>query len=1074
MPNFISEDNIEQAILQRLQFVHGYDVENFHTDERDDLNDGSRRTSKRDVILLDRLRNAALRLNPDIPQDAIDGALTTLCERRRAMPLVAANREVYELLRDGVRVEFRDATGKNRVEQVRIIDFNDKTGQANEFLAVSQMWIQGEVRYRRPDILLYVNGLPLVFFELKNSNVKLRTAYDDNLTNYKADIPQLFLTNAFCVLSNAIDTRVGSITAGWQHFFRWLRPDDEKEKIDREKIRREGTSAERLLAGLCAKEKLLDYLENFILYYRDTQKIIAQNHQFIGVNKSFARYVERGEADGKLGVFWHTQGSGKSYSMIFYTRKILRKCGGSPTFVVVTDRDDLDGQIYRTFLHTGTVKQSDAAQPKNGEEMRKFLGQSKRLVFTLIQKFHWPRGQQYPLLSERDDIIVIVDEAHRTQYKTFAENMRTGLPNARYLAFTGTPLLGSQRKTNAWFGDYVSEYNFRQSMDDGATLPLFYKKRVPEMHNQNENLDAEFYEILEDENLDPAQKAKLEDKFANELEVIRRADRLEAIARDIVFHFSNRGYLGKGVVISVDKLTAVKTHNHVQRLWKEEIRNLLGKINKSSNPVEKERLKRRVEYMRSVKMAVVISEDANEEEYFKEHGIEIQPHRERINALDDNGHDIEHNFKDPAHELQLVFVCAMWLTGFDAPTVSALYLDKPQKDHTLMQTITRANRVTSWTIRGVEKHNGEVIDYYGVRLKKALNDYGEGGTSEDAPVKDKDELFRMLDEAIALAKDFCTHRGIHIDKALESADIFRKVTLFEDWADRLLTKDDDRKAFNVFENTITVLYEASKPEIIGMPQVRTVAVFQYLRGVLDGIIQQQDIESARQRVRELLDESLVVSPTGQPLMDAKGTFTIQQKGKVWDLSKVDFDKLRKDFKAATHKNIQIADMRAFLEKKLLEMLKHNRTRGAFAERLQAIIDEYNSGSSSTDRIFEELTRYLGELGEEAERHTRKGLTEDELEIYDLLKKEKMTQAEEKKVRLAAKALLKRLLEEPPRVLVQDWFRDGQTRLIVRDAVGEVLHNNLPESYDRALFTEKRDSVFELVLDLAEHGSKWAA
>jgi len=703
MPNFISEDQIEQAILQRLQFVHGYDVENFHTENREDPNDGSNRTSKREVILHDRLRAAAQRLNPDLPETAIDAALKTLCDRRRAMPMVTANREVYDLIRDGVRVDFRDADGRNRIEQMRVIDFKDP--QANEFLAVSQMWIQGEVRYRRPDILLYINGLPLVFIELKNSSVKLRNACDDNLTDYKADIPQLFLANAFCVLSNAIDTRVGSITAGWQHFFRWLRPEDEKEKIDRAKIVREGTSAERLLAGLCPKDKLIDYIENFILFHGEDQKIIAQNHQFIGVNKGFDRFVERGQDPGKLGVYWHTQGSGKSFSMIFYTRKILRKCGGSPTFVVVTDREDLDGQIYRTFLNTGTVKKSEAAQPRNGEEMRKFLGQSKRLVFTLIQKFHWPQGGWYPLLSDRDDIIVIVDEAHRSQYKTFAENMRAGLPNARYLAFTGTPLLGRQRKTNAWFGDYVSEYNFRQSMDDGATVPLYYKKRVPEMHNQNDELDAEFYEILEDENLDAAQKAKLEDQFASELELIRRPDRLEAIARDVVRHFPHRGYLGKGLFIVVDKVTAVKMHDLVQRFWKEEIKNLRGRINNTTHEVEKQRLKRTLEYMRSVK--------------------------------------------------------------------------------------------------------------------------------------------------------------------------------------------------------------------------------------------------------------------------------------------------------------------------LQDMLKRNRTRGAFAERLQGIIDEYNSGSSSTDRIFEELTQFLGEMGEEDKRHTRLGLTEDELEIYDLLKKEKMSQSEEKKVRLAAKALLKRLLEEAPKVLVQD-------------------------------------------------------
>ena len=356
----------------------------------------------------------------------------------------------------------------------------------NRYLAVTQLWIKGERGFRRPDVLLYVNGIPLVFIELKNSNVKLKTAFDDNLTNYKKDIPQLFLTNAFCVLSNAIETKVGSITAEWEHFFNWLRAEDEKEKIDRDEIAEKGTSLEGVIAGLFPRHRLLDYVENFVLYYKDNQKIIAQNHQFIGVNRAYDTFLKREELQGKLGVFWHTQGSGKSFSMIFYARKIFRKQTGNFTFVVVTDRDDLDGQIYRNFLHTGTVTKAEAAQPKDSEEMRKFLGQNKRLVFTLIQKFRWPKGKTYPLLSPRNDIIVIVDEAHRTQYKDLAENMRAGLKNAQYLAFTGTPLLGRDRKTNQWFGDYVSEYNFQQSMDDGATVPLFYEKRVPQVLIQND------------------------------------------------------------------------------------------------------------------------------------------------------------------------------------------------------------------------------------------------------------------------------------------------------------------------------------------------------------------------------------------------------------------------------------------------------------------------------------------------------------------------------------------------------------------------------------------------------------
>ncbi len=1083
MPNFISENDIEQAMLQRLEHVYNYDTLNCYTADPADLNDNSGRTDKRDVILHDRLKAAAIALNPGIPDSAIDDALKQLCDTRQVMSSIAANREVDALIRDGVRVEFKDEQGRLRKERIKVIDFNHPDSPHNQFLAVTQLWIQStgmvaKAAYRRPDIVLYINGLPLVFIELKNSNVKLRTAYDDNLINYRADIPQLFLTNALCVFSNGIETRVGSMTAEWEHFFRWLRPDDEKEKIRREQIRNDGTSAERFLDGLCPKDKLLDYLENFILYYQDTQKIIAQNHQFIGVNKGFDKFLRRAEFGGKLGVFWHTQGSGKSFSMIFYARKIFRKCEGNYSFVVVTDRIDLDGQIYRNFLNTGTVKKADATQPKNSEQMRAFLGQNKKLVFTLIHKFSWPKGKAYPVLSERDDIIVIVDEAHRTQYETLAENMRAGLPNAQYLAFTGTPLLGRERKTNEWFGDYVSEYNFSQSMDDGATVPLFYKKRVPEVLNQNEGLSDEFYEILEDENLDEAQQEKLERRFSTEMEVIKRDDRLETIARDIAYHFPRRGYLGKGMVISVDKFTAVKMYNKVQRLWKADIKKLRGEIRQTGDSHYRARLEKRLEWMRKVEMAVVISAENGEQEKFDAQGLDIRPHRKRMEHLDANGHDLEYKFKDPDDPLQLVFVCAMWLTGFDAHTVSTLYLDKPQKDHTLMQTIARANRVTSYRVNGVEKKNGEIVDYYGVigRLKKAIKDYGQGGEGlDDAPVRDKDELFVLLQDAIEQGRVFCAERDIGIDAALLADDVFKQVSLFENWADKLLSKDEWRQSFKVFENTITALYEACKPEILGQPVVRKVALFQYLRGVIDSIVQQQDVDSVTRKINELLDESVIVDDASfNTVKEDKAGWKIEQKGQGWDLSRIDFDKLKEDFKQAKYKNIEIADLRAFLEKKLQDMLNRNRTRRDFAERLQEIIDNYNAGSNSADADFAELVKFAQELKEEDKRHIREGLTEDELEIYDLLCKEKMTKAEQKKVRLAAKALLKRLTEETPKVLVQDWYKDNQTRLRVRDEVGRVLDRYLPKSYGRTLFAEKRDGVFNLTMDLASSHSRWAA
>jgi type I restriction enzyme R subunit len=540
-----------------------------------------------------------------------------------------------------------------------------------------------------------------------------------------------------------------------------------------------------VIGGLFPRQRLLDYVENFVLYYKDKDKIIAQNHQFIGVNRAYDTFLHREELKGKLGVFWHTQGSGKSFSMIFYVRKIFRKQTGNFTFVVVTDRDDLDGQIYRNFLHTNTVTEAEAAQPKNSEELRKFLGQNKRLVFTLIQKFRWDKGKTYPLLSPRSDIIVMVDEAHRTQYKDLAENMRAGLKNAQFIAFTGTPLLGTERKTNRWFGDYVSEYNFRQSMDDGATVPLFYKKRVPQVLIQNDDLSEELAEICEDENLDDAQQAKLENKFAQEIEVIKRDDRLDTIADDIVFHFPRRGYLGKGMVVSLDKFTAVKMYDKVQRRWKEQIKELRGKIKKSGDDDEKKLLQKQLDYMRSVEMAVVVSEDADEEKKFAKQKLDIKPHRDRMNRVDEHGHDIEFNFKDPEDRLQLVFVCAMWLIGFDAPTLSTLYLDKPMKGHTLMQAIARANRVTSWKINGAEKKSGEIVDYYNVfrNMRKALKDYAQGQEGqEDMPVHEKDELFQLLGDAIAQGMEFCAGIGVDLKALLESKEVFKNVSTFEDYA----------------------------------------------------------------------------------------------------------------------------------------------------------------------------------------------------------------------------------------------------------------------------------------------------
>ena len=841
MPKIITEDMIEQAAIKALQERHNYTVLNCMTEEPDTLPDGTGRKDKKQVVLPDVMLESLCQINPDIPEQIVRTVLDELCHTPVSGDLMLTNYQNYQKIRNGITVEY-NKDGKKTSNILRLLSYNDAL--SNTFTVASQMWIKGETHWRRPDLIIFINGFPLVFIELKNSNIPVKNAYDINLKNYLKDIPYLFNYNQICVLSNGMETRLGSFAAGYEFFFEWLKVENEKENPDRKAIRENCTSLEYFIAGLCEPKNLLDYIENFILYDRRRTKIIAKNHQFFGVNNAYNAFLRREELKGKLGVFWHTQGSGKSYSMVMLARKIKHKCTGNFTFLIVTDREDLDTQIYKNFLRTEFITDKDKVQPANSKQLREELKTNKSILFTLIHKFRYDKGKKYPVLSERDDIIVIVDEAHRTQYKDLAENMRTGLPNAQFLAFTGTPLLGAKRLTNAWFGNYVSEYNFAESIKDNATVPLYYVKRVPEVELQNDFLDSDFAEILEEENLTDAEQRRLENHYAKELEVIKRDDRLDAIAQHIVYYFPRRGFRGKGMVISVDKFTAVKMYDKVSYYWKEEIKKLNAQITKTKDAAEKLRLKDLVDYMRKVEMAVVISEDADEEAKFAAEGLSIKPHRDRMNKIDENGFDIEDNFKDPNNPLQLVFVCAMWLTGFDAPSVSTLYLDKPMKGHTLMQTIARANRVYNG------KECGLIIDYLDVfkYLKRALADYAsdDGGLM---PVKDVDKLLGQLHEAIDLTKTFCMSHDVDLNKVVEDGDTFKNLSLFEDYANTIVGNDDVKNEFAVMANTVDGLYESLRPDIFKMdfePAYKDAIL--YLKGIIDG-------KSVRKRLKQHKPES---------------------------------------------------------------------------------------------------------------------------------------------------------------------------------------------------------------------------
>jgi len=685
--------------------------------------------------------------------------------------------------------------------------------------------------------------------------------------------------------------------------------------------------------------------------------------------------------------------------------------------------------------------------------------------------------------------VVIVDEAHRTQYKGYGENMRIAIPNAQYIAFTGTPLLRNEQ-TKDWFGPYISEYNFAQSIEDGATVPLYYKKSVPRVEQVNEDLIGDAAQILEDENLTEEQQKKLDREYSTLLQVVRREDRLQEIAKHIVQHYpyrldvlneEGRRKPMKAMVVCIDKFTAVRMFEFVQLAQKEEIKELRKKIARERDPETKDRYKRAIAFMEETRMSAVVSAEGSEKEEkekFEKEGLNITPHRKLMDYPDEDGRNTEDYFKDPNSTYRIVFVTAMWLTGFDAPSVSTLYLDKPIQNHNLMQTIARANRVMEG------KKNGLVIDYFGVfrNLKKALAAYAEGtkgkgkeeGESEEFPVKEFDELLGLLQQGIAEAKAWSLELGADLDAILNLGEkSFKEVELFQKYANTILAKDEHRKQLGLFVNTIVGLYDSAKPEIYGHPHIKKERdVLEYLKKVVDRQVDQDEaIERAKEKLDQLLDSSVLAK--GDLANDPRVTYLIDTSKQV-DLSKLNFAQLRAEFPEKKHQNIQFADLRELMEVKLKQMLAQNKTRGSFLERFEKIIEDYNSGSMTLEEAYEELVKQAEDLSKEQERAAKNGMTESEQELFDLLKKEKLTKEEEKKVKLAASDLLKILFDAKNKILIQEWHKEKATQEMVRHEIKKILNDTLPMSYDRQVFSEKTDLAFKHFYELAELGRGFAA
>ena len=1053
-----SEDNlIEQTAIDI--FFHRLGWDTLLAYNKESFGEGSTlgRLDKREVVIKRTLLEKLRQFNPGLPDKAFEDALEKLTEESSVKSLSEINYEKYRLLRDGIPVDYVNEKGEQiRNKILRVFDFDDV--ENNHFLAVRQLWLQGKSnRERRPDIIGFVNGIPLLFIELKAAHRKLENAYNDNFTDYKDVIPKLFYYNAFVLLSNGIESRIGSVTGKFQHFHEWKRITEEEEGV---------VALDRIIVGVCEKNRFMDLFENFILFDNSMGKIvklIARNHQFIGVNKAIENIqlkqelFKSGEISQeekqKLGVFWHTQGSGKSYSMVFFCQKIHRKFTGSYTFLIVTDRNELDTQIYGTFSGVGAVPQvkagaKDSLKANSGKHLKELLGSEHRYLFSLIHKFNFTEE-----ITRRDNIIVISDEAHRTQGGDLAMNLRNALPNASFMGFTGTPIFKDDELTRRIFGDYVSRYDFKRSVDDGATVPLYYENRGEYLGLKNPAITQQIRAVIdaESEDLDSDQRSRVEQLFAREYPILTAKKRLDAIAKDVVWHFCNRGYKGKAMFVALDKLTAVRMYDLIMHHWKLLVEKLEKEVAKGKyGDQELLEKSRELQWIKETEICVVVSSEQNEIQKFQKWDLDIEPHREKMNSQ-----DLEVRFKDENDPFRFVIVCAMWITGFDVPTLSTLYLDKPLKSHTLMQAIARANRISEG------KNNGLIVDYIETytALLDALAIYGTGGDGggtgggekPEPPIKPKEELILLLEEALIATETFLQDEVNYNLEELIKAEGLYKLSAMEKAVNAVYTTDETKRKFQVLAREVFKKYKALQPDKMLNHYASRKNAIDVIYTAIEDNIESADVSEIMKKIQDVIDES-ISTVAAEPTQDS---------GKIIDLSGLNFELLEQYFLKTANKNTAVQSLKDKIEHKLKVMVERNPLRVDYYQRYQEIIDDYNRGKDSVtiEETFKRLIEFVNSLTEEEKDTRREGLTDEQKAIFDILRKQNLTESDKKRVKEIAIELLDDLKKE--KLKVDQWAYKTATAAAVYNTVNKTLFELLPyPTYETDEVDLKTNLVFE--------------
>ena len=1034
--NVLVQDSAAALLKDEL----GWDVVFAYNQEALGENGTLGRKSYHEIVLWRYFRKALRGLNPWITDAQVEEACRILSAHLSSASLLQINEEKYFLIRDGIPVTVKRPDGKNDTRRAMVIDFTDPG--RNHFLAVKEMKIFGDLYRRRTDIVGFVNGLPLLFIELKRNDVDVENAYTDNYTDYQDTIPHLFYYNAFLMLSNGLQAKVGTLGSKYEFFHEWKRLAEEDEG---------SVALETMLRGICRKENFLDLFENFILYDHSdgkTVKILARNHQYLGVNAAVKAYAERKLRDGKLGVFWHTQGSGKSYSMLFLSQKVRRKFEGSPTIVILTDREELNKQICGTFEACGLLGKTEGKQfmATSGADLVQKLKGNPSFIFTLIQKFNQPDVE--PILPDHD-ILIMSDEAHRSQYGVFADNLEKLLPTASRIGFTGTPLLSSNEITARTFGGYISVYDFKRAVEDKATVPLYYENRGEKIKEiKNPQITDKILDAIEAADLDPDQAEKVMHEFEKEVHLLTAEPRLRAIAKDFVLHYSDLWTSGKAMFVCLNKVTCVRMYNYVQEYWRQEILSLAQRVQSAASDQEQMELSRKLAWMKETEMCVVISQEQNEIQTFQQWGLDIRPHREKMEKR-----ELDKEYKDDDSKFRVVFVCAMWLTGFDVKTLSCLYLDKPLKAHTLMQTIARANRVA------VGKSNGLIIDYVGIvsALKRALNDYTQNrsGMSGVDPTIDKDVLLQHINVAIADAEQLLKEHGFSLQGQIDAVG-FAKLALVKDGADAMLCDAETKKIFNTYSSEISRFVKyLSREDMTHQTRDKADAILAIYRQ-MQSKRKHININELMVSINQIISENIEIQQ-----MTGVGEGVLADS-KRFDISRIDFALLAREFSKGKRLNLIVKDLEALIQERLSSMLAVNANRVDYYKRYMDIIETYNSEQDRTtiEKTFMELMKLAQSMTEEEQRYVREGFSSDEeLSIYDLLFSDNLSKNDIIKIKKLAVDLLQKIKDRIARM--DHWTDKDETKATVQNLIRDELYMNIPDSMFDQL-DHYRETIYEYV------------